>query len=213
MKHLIIPITLYAVLLIALNGLCIGSENDDSWSIIPGVKVGPITVKTSKTDLIKIYGKQNITDENLCLDSECMESEIGTVVYPKEPSKKIEIYWKDVAKKRYPKSVLLYGYKSYWKLADGISLGTTLSKLVKMNGKEITFYGFEWDAGGSVTSWGNGNIEKKYSGLVGITLCEGQRELTEVERKEVIGDRVLNSNNKTVQNIDPVVCRLGISIK
>lgn len=190
------------------------SEKDNPWLIIPGVKAGPITSKTSEMDLIKIYGKQNVAEEKLCLDNECMESETGTVLFREDPLKKIEIYWKDVAKKRFPKSVVLTGFKSHWKLVDGISLGTPLSDLLKINDKEITFYGFGWDAGGSVTSWGNGNIEKKYPRLIRISLEVGpSRKLSEEERKDVEGDRVLNSSNKTVQKINPLVYTLGISFK
>jgi hypothetical protein len=196
MKQLI-SITLYTAVALAFSAWCIGNENEGSWLIIPGVNVGPITPKSSEADLIKIYGKQNVVDESLCLDVECSESEIGTVVYPKDPLKIIKIHWKDVAAKKYPKSAHLSGSKSNWKLADGISLGTSLKELVKINGKAFTFYGFGWDLNGCIKSWEKGNIESKYSDLIGICLSEG-RSLSAEEQKEVIGNRVLNSSSETV---------------
>ena len=45
-----------------------------------------------------------------------------------------------------------------WRSPEGIHIGTTLAELAKINGKPVTFYGFEWDYGGTITGWNGGKL-------------------------------------------------------
>ena len=76
-----------------------------------------------------------------------------------------------------------------WKTDNGIAIGTTLEELVKINGKDFTFAGFEWDYAGVVTDWNTGKIDKK----LGIYL-----EPTNMEAifPDLIGDKEFPSSNE-----------------
>jgi len=75
----------------------------DPWFIDPAGKTGRITGQSSHSDLVRIFGASNIGD------GEVEEGEgqtlAATVVFPKDPSKRIAIVWKDSAGKRSPDRV------------------------------------------------------------------------------------------------------------
>ena len=48
-----------------------------------------------------------------------------------------------------------------WKLPYGLKVGMSLQELEAINGKPLSFYGFEWDNGGLVFDWNKGNLETK----------------------------------------------------
>ena len=48
-----------------------------------------------------------------------------------------------------------------WKTDDGLTTGTTIDELLKINGDHIKFRGFGWDYEGSVSNWGNGKLKDK----------------------------------------------------
>ena len=47
-----------------------------------------------------------------------------------------------------------------WHTSSGLKIGSGLNELLKLNGQKISFYGFGWDYGGSITSYNNGVFEK-----------------------------------------------------
>lgn len=47
-----------------------------------------------------------------------------------------------------------------WKTKEGITLGTKLKELEKLNQKPFTFYGFGWDYSG-MTDWDNGHLHDR----------------------------------------------------
>ncbi len=188
----------------------IAAEND-AWLIVPGVKAGPITANTSEADLIKIYGKENVKREE-ATDGEGMESEMGSVIYPNDSEKMIKVLWKDTKQMKFPKALELSGDKSVWKTAEGISLGTSVKELEKLNGGRFSFWGFGWDAGGGIKSWDNGKFEKKYSPLL-LMIRLSDKNISMVEHKELIGDRVISSSNELVQKLNPKVSQISINFK
>ena len=188
-----------------------GAENDDAWLIVPGIKAGPITANTSEKDIIKIYGKANVKREE-AVDGEGMESEPSSVIYPYNPEKTIKILWKDTNQMKFPKALELFGVKSLWKTAEGISLGTSVKELEKLNGGPFSFWGFGFDAGGAIKSWDKGKLGNKYSQLLSIIRLS-DKNISMVLHKDLIGDRVLSSSNELVQKLNPNVSQILIDFK
>jgi hypothetical protein len=84
---------------------------------------------------------------------------------PDNSLKRIEVLWAD-SEKRVPKSVYVggihnaaYGDKSLWRTTYGITLGTTLLELERINRKPFRLAGFDWDYSGTVLSWNSGVLE------------------------------------------------------
>lgn len=191
---------------------------DKSWLLVPGKNAGPITEKTSEADLKRIYGKGNVIRKKLFLYAEGDDtSQVGTVIFPKEESKKMEIIWKDIKGRRYPERLTLEGRNSVWKTAEGVSLGTTLEELEQLNGKPFTFLGLGWDYGGSLSSWENGHLSKTISiPKMNMVLCfppQNGKDSFKVPEgyEEVTGDKDVISSHKVFKELHLSICQIFLN--
>lgn len=126
-------------------------------SLVTDSAWGAITPQTDFAGLQKIFGAANIKDERIC-GAECVDSVNVTFVYP-ETDKQITVYWDDSA---YHKTIVYLENdteNSPYRTATGLRIGSTLKQLLDLNGKKITFSGFDWDYGGAVQSYNNGSLE------------------------------------------------------
>jgi hypothetical protein len=91
----------------------------------------------------------------------------------------------------------IHGDKSIWMLDNGIKIGTDLKELVKLNGKQFTFSGFDWDYGGYAT-FEKGKLENDcYS----IKLYYNYKDLFESEWNQIVGDKVVSTSNPVLKKI------------
>lgn len=127
-----------------------------NWTCQPGEKVGLISSKFTEADIIKAYGKENVGQQEISLGEG--EMAMATVVFPKTENE-IFVNWVDKSFKEIDE-ILIENPKSPWTTDQGISIGTTLEELVKINGKDFLFAGFEWDYSGFTNDWQGGNIPK-----------------------------------------------------
>lgn len=182
-----------------------------SFQIVPGVKVGAITARTSEADLKKIYGGKNVRAGDIGIGEG--ETVPGTIVYPNDPRKRIEIAWKDATAKKSPDFVQFNGDKSLWTIAPGISLGTSLKALEQFNGKGFVLTGFEWDYAGTVIDWNGGKLARKFGKDNKFAILRlspktyGNRALQK-DLDAVAGDRDFSSKNKSMQKINPAVYQI-----
>lgn len=192
----------------------IGATNlfAQNYTIIPGVKFGAITAKTSEAELKRIYGEKNVQATDVGLGEG--ETAPGTIIYPNDEKKKIEIVWKDEKSKKFPDFIQLTGDKSIWKTKDGISLGTSLKQLEIINGKSFTLAGFDWDYGGTVYSWRKGKLAKVFgSDGQKVTLRLGYNPYKKYSAKDlnsVVGDGEFSSKKRAMQRINPTVYQMII---
>ena len=193
----------------------------EEWLIVPGERVGSITATSSEADLIAAYGAENVQDTEFYLGEG--ETEIGTGLFLGDESKTVRILWEDPENKSRPVSVELSGYKSIWKTADGISLGTPLTKVQAINGKPFKIYGFEWDYGGTLSEGNQGNIkglphEDPEKGFLPVFFSltfqhdfESNPDYPQDKYTEVTGDSEFSSDHPVLQDMDPVVYSINLS--
>jgi hypothetical protein len=185
------------------------------WTIAPDGKSGAITETATEADLKRIYGEQNVEAGKIHLGEGEFES--GTVLFPEDPMKRIEVLWSDAEGKRYPKSVHLGGIRnaafpdrSVWRTTYGITLGTTLFELERINRKPFRLAGFAFDYSGTVLSWNGGALE-------GVFVSDGTKKVfvrliysepAPPEHREVLGDRSFSSGHPAMQKINPHVYQM-----
>jgi len=183
-----------------------------SYQIVPRVRVGAITPQTSESDLKRIYGRRNVQSTEVSLGEG--EYESGTVIYPNDPTRIIEIVWKDARRKRFPKRIQLTGERSLWRTRHGISLGTRLKELERINGKPFVLTGFSWDYEGTVVSWEGGKLEREFEkdGRVVLLRMSDQTDsgVSGEDAGSVAGDRDFPSSNQVMQKINPKVYQIII---
>jgi hypothetical protein len=202
-------ITITLVNLTNLNAIAQVADSDH-FLIIPGQKAGNVSAASTEAELRKIYGKENVTTTEISLGEG--ETQTGTVLFGGQPNKKAEITWKDSENKKNPAMVRIYGDKSLWKTSEGISLGTTLKELERINGGEFILTGFKWDYQGTVIDWKKGALEKKLNknGRVLLRLIPNDKiRLSAQEDRAVTGDKPISSKNSVMQKINPQVYEIS----
>jgi len=204
--------TIFLIACFLISAVSVAGSTQASYQIVPRLRVGAITRSTSEAELKKIYGRRNVQSTKVSLGEG--EYEPGTVIYPRDPFRRIEVVWKDARRKRYPQRIQLTGERSIWKTREGITLGTRLKELERINGRAFTLLGFSWDYEGTVISWEGGRLEREFGKdgravLLRLSPQTGQGVSVEDEAS-VIGDNDFSSGNKVMQSINPKVYQLII---
>jgi hypothetical protein len=156
---------------------------DSSW--------GLITKNTELAGLQAIYGTSNVKDERIC-GPECADSIDVTKIYS-EKNNEFIVYWKDSL---YHKSIAFiesYMPDGPYHTASGLKINSSLEDLLKINGKQITFSGFDWDYGGFIQSYNNGALEKSNINY--------HLNLTEDSDNSLLGDTELNTDMPEVKKM------------
>lgn len=141
--------------------LTLGQSEPDPWLILLSGEKGVIGAHTTRQVLVRTFGAANVIDKDIDVGEG--ETEPGTVLFPKDPQRLIEILWKDAGKTT-PASGQIEGSKSRWRAAHNISLGTSLKELERLNGRPFHLAGFGWDYSGTVLSWDEGSLAAEFNG-------------------------------------------------
>ena len=164
MKKIILPLLLIAIIIYSCGNkdkkaipVAEKSEVKIDSTLITDSSWGLITKKTDFAGLQAIYGSVNVKDERIC-GPECADSIDVTRIYSEKKNEFI-VYWKDSL---YHKSIAFietYLPEGPYHTANGLKIGSALEELLKINGKQIIFSGFDWDYGGSIQDYGMGTLQ------------------------------------------------------
>lgn len=175
-----------------------------------------IRASTSENLLIRQFGAANVKRDSL--DAGEGELIAGDVLFPNDSARRVEIFWDDSTARTRISMLRLRGTHSTWRVAPGVSLGTTLAELERLNGRPFTLAGFGWDYSGTVLSWNGGALDSLWSrgttgrGHVGLRLDyvpgrqTSQRVLT-----QVLGDHEYSSSLPAMRTINPAVYELFVT--
>jgi len=195
-----------------------GADVND-WLIVPGKRVGPITPSTTRADLTRLFGAKNVEDTDILLSDGGHEP--GTKIFSDRPEMSLAIIWKgDDADARVRNVIVCHGIEPAtackWHTAEGITFGTPLKTLERLNGRKFKLNGFDWGYGGLATSWDTGKLETLAAACGRVTLRldpppgpaseERSRLLEDVE-----GDAEFWSSEPAMQALNPVVDWMGVS--
>src|SRR5690242_3166397 len=139
-----------------------GQATPSPWLLLASSDKGAINGHTTREELVRVYGKANVVDRDIDIGEG--ETQPGTVVFPNDPKRSVEILWRDSEKKTQPSSAQIHGEASLWKAPRGSSLGTSLKQLEQLNGRPFQMAGFGWDYSGTVMSWENGSLASELDG-------------------------------------------------
>jgi hypothetical protein len=197
------------------------------WLISPkDGSIGPINAKTSEVDLIRIFGRSNVSRGDVSIEG---AGEKGTILYQGNKQKEINISWKDRSRFRNPATVfvasnatnLVPEMSPVWRLEHDITIGTTLKELEKLNRRPFQLSGITHGAcsGSEIISWQGGQLEKELNGRVKVSLMltateEKRKRVTSAEWDHVSHDSdVYSSTDEIMQKLDPVVYFLSVGFK
>jgi hypothetical protein len=188
------------------------------WLIVPGERVGPITATTSAEMLQTIFGPGDVESVDVYVGEGVTEP--GAAVFPGDPTRRLEVLWTDAARTAV-KEVRLRGNSTKWRTQEGISLGSTLKDIERLNGWPFRLVGFAWDYGGTITGCGRGHL-RMLGCLDGKGTSQGARAVLRLapsadaralpEHAAVIGDREFSSGHPAMQKLNPSVSQVIVRL-
>jgi hypothetical protein len=159
--------------------------------LVPGQRLGPLkAAHSTENDLVQTFGTAQVKAQDFAVG----EGEVidGFVLFP-DSQNEVQLGYDTTYAKGKPASIRILNPKSQWKTPEGIHIGTTLEELVKINGKAVTFYGFGWDYGGTLSNYNGGKLQES---LFIVLAPKPDYELGE----NFLGDQEFSSNRP---DLDP----------
>ena len=179
----------------------------DPWFIDPNGTAGALTKTTSREALVNRYGDQNVKDMEVDIGEG--ETTPGTVLFPDDAKRRIDIIWKDPNKKVEIHFLTLHGKSSLWKTVHDISLGMSLKELERINRKPFTVLGYGWDYEGTVWSWEAGALTDELKGRVTLRLNSNSDTIAvRKDLDQLLGDRSFPSSSPALQDLNPQIYEL-----
>jgi hypothetical protein len=136
----------------------------------------------------------------------------ATVLFPNQPGRRIEIVWKDRTARQSPRYVLLAHGPTEWRTPQGMTIGTSLRGLERLNGRPFHLAGFGFDGSGAVTSWDGGRLAALAGAAcrlrVNVDSLGAARTAGSTWYRQVLGDRVFSSGHPAMQALNPRVSKL-----
>lgn len=140
----------------------------------------------------------------------------GTVLFPRDSSRRLTVTWADTIARARPTRVTVGSAQTRWFVVPGVTLGTSLSELERLNGKPFKLTGFFWDYGGTVTGWEGGRLDSLWRGgpennvRVWLRLSPDSAGSASSRGREVAGDRVFSSSLPAMRALNPRVYDLFV---
>jgi hypothetical protein len=166
-------------------------------------EVGPVKAKMTHQNLEKLG---EVTDNTFNIGDgtrPCSD------LWMNDATRHIRVLWN--SNKR-AEIALVTGQATVYHTADGITLGTTLRQLEKLNGKPFKMSGFGWDYGGRITDWDGGKLVR----LKGISFVLEFEPLRWTglpdQGQSISGDRSLLSSTPELHRLDPHVSRIEVDL-
>lgn len=130
----------------------------------------------------------------------------GWVLYPDDPTRKIEVYLDESGE--HPDTLMVQSTATHWVLPNGLRVGLDTKALQELNGKPFKFYGFEWDYGGTIVNWNGGKLDPGKGPHGSATLCLPET----VPADYPIGDAEYSSDDPRLATAPAVLCEFGVRV-
>ena len=167
---------------------------------------GPFARDSGHVRLIQVFGAANVAYTKI--DGAEGETIMASVVYGKDPKRRLEIVWKDAKARKNP-FVMAKGKDSVWKTGDGIGGGASVAEIEKLNGKPFKLSGFGWDLGGNVTDLAGGALARRKGGCI-LGLTFDPVDVANPALDKVSGDKEFLSSDRNIRAAKPIVSQITI---
>ena len=176
--------------------------------------------EASEADLVSLFGRDNVHSAPVQGGGAEGEYTPGTVLFASRPEAKVEILWKQPELKRGPLHVWITSRDSAspWRTPEGISIGTDLRTVERLNGRPFRLFGFGFDGSGTVADWSGGRLAAP-----DVAPCRMRLSLEpppgpmpdSISRRypQVAGDRLFSSGHPVMQMIGPRVYKLFLEYR
>jgi hypothetical protein len=168
---------------------------------------GPFSKDSSHIRLAQTFGNDNVVFTTV--DGPEGTKLNASVVFPKDPKRRLEVLWHDEEKRTRPSTIVVNGSSS-WSAPKGLKVGSQLADVEKQNGKPFKISGFDWDNGGAVTDWDGGALDSLPGGCrIGVRFAPDPKAPKE-PREKVVGDTEFPSTDPNMRAVKPKVSEMLI---
>lgn len=166
----------------------------------------PVSPDDSVKSLRQRYGEAVALEDLPGAEGETYKA---LVLLPRAMDRRIEVAFTDDSMKRVSGLTLRDTAKtSRWSVA-GVTIGSGVADVQKLNGKPFVISGFGWDYGGFVVDWKGGALARPLPGGCTVTLRFGKDA---GGPKSLQGDGVkVSSDNAALLKWAPVVTEIGVN--
>ncbi len=167
---------------------------------------GPFSKDSSNLKLAMVFDPKNVA----FADEDVGGSKVAaSIVYPKDPKRRLEIWWQNSANRSGLYLILING-QSTWIAPGGMKLGLTLADLEKLNHKAFKLKGFDKDNNATVSDWDGGALETIAGGCKsGVTLQPDPKAKPDAV-SELSADKEFSSNDAAMRQLKPKVTEILI---
>ncbi|XUM20805.1 hypothetical protein ACRAVF_25550 [Bradyrhizobium oligotrophicum S58] len=164
----------------------------------------PVSVGDSAKSLMQRYGQEARIADDLYTGVEDITYR-GVALLLQSPEWRIDVSFADETMSRVARLTVRDAKTSHWNVA-GVTIGSTLAQVQKINGKPFLITGIDSDASGFVVNWKGGVLGRPLQGGCEIVVRFGQGKDA---RGAPAGDRVA-SDNATMRKWGPVVEQIEV---
>ncbi len=158
--------------------------------------------------LRRVFGSADVKEERIDIGEG--ETVPGTVLFPDDSTIRLMIIWGDTINRRFPNRLVLRGDSSRWSVAEGITLGTALAELEKLNARPFTLARFGWDYAGVVMDWRGGRLATPLGSSVKLYLLPPSSAQSDPVYNSVLGDRAYASDIAAMRRLKLTVRQIFI---
>lgn len=151
--------------------------------------LSPVAASDSAKSLIHRYGQEAVLENNLSTGVEDITYK-GLVLLPHAADWRIEVAFTDETMSRVARLTLRNSAKtSHWNVA-GVTIGSTLAEVQKINGKPFLVHGFDSDFSGFVVSWKGGKLDGRLPGgcRVGVRFGKDNNSVPGLSAERISSD-------------------------
>jgi hypothetical protein len=159
--------------------------------------VGPFGKHATEATMRKAFGAENVAVGDIDIGENTMEA--GTIIFPADPKRRIEILWHDNAGRQRPRSIALTGL-STWVIAAPapdprrFGLGADLAQIEAINGRPFLLNGFGWVNGGLLYDLRRGALEDGRACRLGLRFDPDEKAKPSVVERVSSGRRFSSSD-------------------
>ena len=173
------------------------------FTIVPGERVGGIIATSTEADIKALYGEEQVEYRSVYIGEG--ESQPGIAVFPGTPNE-LEIVWDIAAATGNPEFIRISKENTDWRTVQGVTVGTSLEELERINGRPFSLYGFGWDYSGLANDWKGGQLNSYL--IIALEPADWEKA-----GPEVSGDRTFSSDDPKVRALGAKVASMVVTFR
>lgn len=163
--------------------------------------------------LVKRFGRENVV--NTKIDGAEGVSVRGTVVFPKDPTRRLEVYWYDEAKRRRLATIAVRGTSEWMvrtpgKARSAIGLKTSIDDIEEANERPFLINGFGWDYGGYGAGWKGGKLDNIEGGCSIAVRFNPDPKAQGKALDKVSGENQFGSSDRGIRAVKPFLSSITL---